>query len=153
MKNIAAELNGIVASHGEALKKISEENSSIPYAPGKWSKKEELGHLIDSAHNNLRRFIVSQTDQEPHIVYAQDEWVKINAYQAQPMSQLIQLWTLLNLQIAQVLSYTSDAAAQRQCNTGKTKPELHSVKWLAEDYLKHMRHHLHHILDLEPVAY
>jgi hypothetical protein len=32
-------------------------------------------------------------------------------------------------------------------------PEPHSISWLAQDYIRHMLHHLHQILQLEPVTY
>ncbi|NBB30802.1 hypothetical protein [Cellulophaga sp. BC115SP] len=36
----------------------SEESLSLKSSSEKWSKKEVLGHLIDSAQNNVRRFVV-----------------------------------------------------------------------------------------------
>ena len=39
------------------LSAISDEAASRKPAPNKWSKKEILGHLIDSAANNHQRFM------------------------------------------------------------------------------------------------
>jgi hypothetical protein len=47
----------------------------------------------------------------------------------------------------------SPDAAERMCDTGKEKQELRSLKWLAEDYIKHLLHHLHHILEMEAMEY
>ena len=155
MKDLANQLNELIGFYAEQLKKIDEAASSaLPQArPGKWSKKEELGHLIDSAHNNLRRFLVSQYETEPNIVYRQDEWVRMNNYQAQPFLQLSRLWLLLNQQIAHVLENMSPEMSKRTCNTGKESVELHSLEWLAFDYLVHLRHHMQHLLELEAVPY
>jgi hypothetical protein len=153
MKSISEELLKTIYIHATALQEMNEASSSPHPAIGKWSKKEELGHLIDSAQNNLRRFIVSQYEHEPHIIYNQDKWISINSYNELPVLQLARLWLLLNQQIAHVLSNISEADAQLKCNTGKGKDEFHTIEWLAEDYLKHVRHHLHHILELEPVPY
>ena len=153
MKAISEQLLETISTHAKALQELDDTSASLQPAPGKWSRKEELGHLIDSAQNNLRRFIVSQYEHEPHIIYNQDEWVRVNNYNALPVLQLARFWLLLNHQIAHVLENISDADAQVKCNTGKGKNELHTLEWLAEDYLRHLRHHLHHILDLEPVAY
>jgi hypothetical protein len=153
MKSTSNELIETISSHAESLQQMDDTAASIYPAPGKWSKKEELGHMIDSAQNNLRRFIVSQHEHEPHIIYQQDKWISANDYNTLPVLQLAMLWMLLNHQIAHVLSNMSETDAQRKCNTGKGKDELHTLEWLASDYLKHMKHHLHHILDLEPFAY
>jgi hypothetical protein len=147
------QLNVIIGTHAEALKNLDDESASIKPASGKWSKKEELGHLVDSAHNNLRRFVVAQHEHEPHIVYDQDEWVRLNNYNSISIVQLSRLWLLMNQQIASVLENMKPEAAMRKCNTGKNVPELHTLEWLAEDYLRHMRHHLHHLLGLELLPY
>jgi hypothetical protein len=36
-------------------------------APGKWSKKQELGHLVDSACNNQQRIVRAQLEKEPSL--------------------------------------------------------------------------------------
>ena len=153
MKNTVIQLRNIIDKYSEKLKQLSEEEFSLKPNPDKWSKKEELGHLIDSAHNNLRRFIVAQYETNPKIVYEQDVWVRVSGYSHQPSLPLIHLWTLLNRQICYVLEKISPETGERMCDTGMEKQELHSLNWLAEDYVKHLLHHLHHILELEAVAY
>ena len=108
------QLEELISVHAVPLRDMDEHKSAIRPAPGKWSKKEELGHLIDSAHNNLRRFIVAQLEDVPHIVYAQDDWVRLNDYNSQPVIQLSRLWLLLNQQIVQVLSRISEQARLRK---------------------------------------
>jgi hypothetical protein len=73
-------------------------------APGKWSKQEILGHLIDSAINNLKRFTEIQFLPQPyHIIsYQQNELVIVNNYQYIPVDHLLQLWQSLNRQIIYV---------------------------------------------------
>jgi len=153
VKENAKQLNDLIGFYAVHLKNIEEEKASAYPAPGKWSKKEELGHLIDSSQNNLRRFLVSQYESQPNIVYRQDEWVKLNGYQSLPFLQLSRLWLLLNQQIAHVLEIMNEEMTQRICDTGKKQPELHTLEWLAADYILHLRHHMNHLLELEPVAY
>ncbi len=153
MKNTVIQLRNIIDKYSEKLRLLTEEEFSLKPNPDKWSKKEELGHLIDSAHNNLRRFIVAQYEANPKIVYEQDTWVRLFDYLHQPAFQLINLWTLLNWQICYVLEKMPSDAGEKMCDTGRQKQELHSLNWLAEDYVKHLLHHLHHILELEAVTY
>ncbi|MDN5213872.1 DinB family protein [Fulvivirgaceae bacterium BMA12] len=111
----------------------------------KWSKKEILGHLIDSANNNLNRFIRGQYLDEPHIVYDQDQWVSIQNYQAMPLENVQQLWKIANLQIVNVLKNMPQKSFEKKCDTGKEQKELHTLSWLANDYLAHLHHHLNQI--------
>lgn len=153
MKTTIQQRRNIIEQYGEKLQHVSEEEFSLKPNPDKWSKKEELGHLIDSAHNNLRRFIVGQYETNPKIVYEQDTWVRVTDYEHQASSELVHLWILLNHQICYVLENMPPEAGERMGDTGKQEQDLHSLNWLAEDYVKHLLHHLHHILELEAVSY
>ena len=149
MKPIADELEKIIDESLPALNDISQEKFSKKENPGKWSKKEILGHLIDSAQNNIRRFIVAQYEDRPKITYNQDKWVTISNYQSYPTNDLIKLWELMNRHICYILRNTSEEMSQRESQT----EAMHSIEWLAADYNKHLLHHLHQVLDLEPVSY
>lgn len=146
MKNTINELSKIVSDFSTAINKISDESLSVKPKPEKWSKKEVLGHLIDSANNNLRRFICAQYEPSPKIVYQQDFWVTINNYQHVKKEDSIQLWRLLNQQICEVLRTLPSENASLQCDTGKDNVQLRSIPWLAEDYVKHLKHHLNQII-------
>jgi len=149
MKNTADDLEKIITTHLLDLAKIGEEEYCLKPAPGKWSKKEILGHLIDSAESNIRRFVVAQYEENPAIKYNQDQWVTIANYQNWDTLDIINLWYLLNKQVCYILRNTPEEMYQRKCMTN----ELRTIEWLASDYVKHLRHHLHVILELEPVAY
>src|SRR4051812_28838658 len=123
MKELAIELGLIIQKYQEQLNAVSEQEFSKPLQPGKWTKKQELGHLIDSAHNNLRRFIVSQYENEPKITYNQEEWVMASNYQNSSSADLISLWALVNKQICEVLLNMLPANENKMCDTGKEEPE------------------------------
>lgn len=149
MKSIAGELETFINQHVTALQTVPEEKMAFKPAPDKWSKKEIMGHLIDSAQNNIRRFVVAQYEDNPAITYKQDKWVVIVNYQQWETINLIRLWYLLNKQVVEILKNTSIETARRTCQT----EELHTIEWLAIDYIKHLRHHIHQVLELEPVPY
>ena len=149
LESIADELDKIIDERLSALQFIPDDKFRHKPSPGKWSKKEILGHLVDSAQSNIRRFVVAQYEEHPRIVYNQDEWVSITNYQQYSLPDLISLWYLLNKHICHLLKNISPEMAQRKIQT----EELHTVQWLAQDYIRHLLHHLHQVLDLEPVVY
>ena len=149
MKQTAQQLESLIDQYKTSLLSIPEDSLTPKPSPTKWSRKEIIGHLIDSAQSNIRRFVVAQYEDTPYIVYNQDRWVSIVNYQEWNTKDLIDLWYLLNRQIVMILKNTSDEVAQRNCQT----QDLHTLEWLAIDYIKHLKHHMHVVLELEPIAY
>jgi len=147
MKNTIQELKEIVSAYTKKISAIPDAEFSAKPLPHKWSKKEVLGHLIDSAQNNLRRFVCSQYESTPpHITYDQDFWVKANGYARASKDDIIELWRLCNDQIGRILEAVPGADYKRTIDTGKEAPQLRTLEWLAEDYVKHMKHHINQII-------
>jgi hypothetical protein len=138
MQKAIAQLLVDIQAVREYISSLSEEELSRRPAPGKWSKKEILGHLADSALNNLNRFIRAQYEDSPHIVYAQDEWVRLQHYQERDSKDILALWESLNRQIAHVLTNMSVENYERLCRS----EAAHTLQWLADDYVRHMEHHM-----------
>src|SRR6478736_8392867 len=116
MKATINELNKIVHEYSLRISTISDQEFSAKPLPNKWSKKEVLGHLIDSAQNNLRRFICGQYENSPpKIAYDQDYWVKANNYQQTDSKEVIALWKLINTRIATVLETMPVQAYTKVC--------------------------------------
>jgi len=147
MKSIVDDLNMTIAGFMEKLRALPESEMRTKPRPEKWSRIEVIGHLIDSAHNNLHRFITGQYEAEPpHIIYEQEFWVKANVYQQAPIETVITLWILMNHRIATVLSQMEEKNYSKQCDTGRGEKSLHTIIWLAADYVKHMKHHLNQVV-------
>lgn len=149
MKLIASDLETIIDRLLPQLKALSKDELLFKPIPSKWSKQEIIGHLIDSAQNNIRRFIITQYEENARIIYNQDKWVAINGYQHWASPNLIELWYLLNKQMCCIWKNTPAEMAQRFCYT----EALHTLEWLAHDYVKHLKHHIHQVLSLNPIAY
>ena len=147
MQIIVRELRELIQEYTTKFNSISEKDFLAKPNPNKWSKIEVVGHLIDSAQNNLRRFVCGQYESTPpNIVYDQDFWVQANNYNSAKKENIIQLWVLLNDRICDILLAMPETNHKKECNTGKDLTQLHTLKWLAEDYVRHMKHHLNQIL-------
>jgi hypothetical protein len=113
-------------------------------APDKWSPKEELGHLLDSAANNHQRIVrVQMEDGLAMPSYEQEKWVRLHTYQQRDWYELVQLWTALNHQLLAAAQAVPDSAWSHTCTIAGSKPL--TLKFVFEDYLDHMLHHLQHI--------
>jgi hypothetical protein len=107
---------------------------------GRWSKKEIIGHLIDSASNNHQRFVRIQTgDGTPPARYAQEDWVRVQRYSDASWRELIDLWRAYNFHLAHVIAHT---APEMLGKTAVVAAGEVSLGYLMEDYLEHLRHHL-----------
>jgi hypothetical protein len=115
-------------------------------APGKWTNKQIIGHLIDSAHINLQRFVRCTYEEGFKLIYFQEEWVIAQHYQGADISELLKLWELVNLQIARVLANYPAERVQIKCDNGRYEPSFNTVTFLAEDYIEHMQHHLKQLI-------
>ena len=109
---------------------------------GGWCAREVVGHLIDSACNNHRRFVVGQSPETTRFDgYEQDAWVSRQRYAEESWRDLVTLWTAYNRHLAHVMASTSEAAASRAA-TGPDGDGSVTVAFLMEDYVRHLRHHL-----------
>ena len=156
MLNYPYTLKVILNKATRSLKLISEAEFSSKTFPKKWSKKETLGHLIDSAVNNLRRFTKAAIQNDYRFErYDQDLWVEFNDYQSQQAKDLIRLWESLNYHIAHVVSQIPDEKLQKMttehnfdeiCMLRVEPKSESSLSYLIWDYLYHMEHHLSQII-------
>jgi len=129
------------------LKQFSSEELSKRSAPGKWSRQEILGHLIDSAINNLKRFTEIQFLPRPYMVisYKQNELVVVNDYQNLPLQHLLDLWQSLNRQIVFVVKSIPSDKLNYPVDPQYENKEMKTLGWIICDYVAHMEHHFRQI--------
>ena len=149
MYTIAQDLEEIINEYLPLLYNIPEINFSFKPSPKVWSKKETIGHLIDSAQNNIRRFVVGQYEKGAEINYDREKWVSFNDYATHDSEDVINLWYLLNKNICKIIRKCPEASLLKEVKTD----ELHTIDWLAKDYINHLLHHLHAVLEMETVDY
>lgn len=124
-----------------------EENLRMPIAEGKWSRKQIIGHLVDSALNNLQRFTEIGYKPQPYIYreYHQSELVRINDYQNMNALELLRLWILLNRQIMRVMA--SQDEERLNLKVQFTDGEISDLRFVMTDYPEHMAHHIKQIIN------
>ena len=124
----------------------NEELVQIP-APGKWSRQQILGHLIDSAINNLKRFTEIPFLPQPYkvISYRQNELVEFNHYKDLPIVHLLELWKGLNQQVIYVVQKLTPLQLEYPVDPQYQDGEIKSLGWLICDYVAHLEHHLRQI--------
>ena len=137
----------LIADAKEKFSSITEEQWTYKPAPGKWSRKEILGHLVDSAANNHLRFVRAQLAQKDFFTsaYEQDYFVVCQHYQETGAEQLIALWYAYNQHLAHVILHIDPAKLDVNCHIGNYPPV--SLLFAVTDYLTHLQHHLAQILD------
>lgn len=145
MQKTIDELKSLIVQSSKKLAGISEAESKKKSAPEKWSKKEILGHLIDSAANNHQRFVRAQLSAELRIPgYEQQVWVSTQRYQNESWENLLQLWKSYNLHLLHIISAIPGSALGHLCIIGEDKPA--TLEFVIKDYARHLKHHLEQIL-------
>jgi hypothetical protein len=139
-----------------SLDAISDEASALRPAPGKWSPREIIGHLVDSASNNHQRFVRAR-DRDDLVFegYAQDDWVAAQRYQEAPWQELVAFWRLYNRHLARLMCATPAADRDRlRARHNLDQRGFHAVPasqpaslgYFMGDYVDHLEHHLRQIL-------
>ncbi len=144
--SISGKIRETISAAKPGLLKIDPEHAAIKKNPSSWSKKEILGHLIDSASNNHQRFIRgAQNIAENFPVYSQDPWVEVQHYNEMDWLNLIELFYQYNFHISRVIDFLPAESLNNLCNIGKENPV--TLEFVIEDYLRHLKHHLVKILE------
>jgi hypothetical protein len=139
-----------------ALLALPDRATAEPVAPGKWSPREIIGHLIDSASNNHRRFVSARwKDDLIFDGYDQDQWVDAQRYREAPWSDLVMLWSQFNRHMARVMAAVPEDVRSKP----QARHNLDRIAWqpipadasatldyFMADYVGHLRHHLKQIL-------
>ena len=144
-RDIASELEHTLEDSRTRLLAITEHDAGLRRAPDAWSKKEILGHLIDSAANNHQRFVRLQNEDGLVLpAYQQNNWVRTQNYAAREWRDLVDFWLAYNRHLVHVLRHADARAAG---HIWKAPSGDATLAFLIEDYLRHLRHHLEQILE------
>jgi hypothetical protein len=145
MNPAADRLARILAATPLRLAGVSDADASQPPAPGHWSKKEILGHLIDSASNNHQRFVRAQLAPSLEIPsYQQEQWVATQSYATESWSDLVDLWLLYNRHLLHIIQTMPEASLPVPCAIGGSAPV--PLSEVISSYVDHIEHHLGQVM-------
>ncbi len=145
MHELLDEFRLTIADGCQQLARISEAESAVKPAPGKWSKKEIIGHLLDSAANNHQRFVrVLLYDDLELPGYEQERWVAAQGYQDTAWAELLLFWKSYNEHLVRLAARLPAESLARTVRIGGGAAV--TLGFLVEDYLRHMQKHLRQIL-------
>ena len=156
MPDIGTELRDAIDRAVPLLLALDDETSLLPRAPGKWSPRQIVGHLIDSACNNHARFVRAQFQEDLVFPgYEQDRWVAVQRYQDAPWTELVGLWAAYNQHLARIMSMAPSTELTRP----RARHSLDLIAWqtvpadrpatlayFMHDYIAHLHHHLRQVL-------
>ena len=126
---------------------LDEAKASHKSKPDKWSRKEILGHLIDSAANNHQRFVRAQYLKAVDLPnYEQVDWVNMQKYDQRTWKELLLFWKSYNLHLAHIIYRMPVECLQVPCVLGSNEPT--TIGCIMADYLGHIQHHLRQIEEI-----
>jgi hypothetical protein len=144
MKELSEKLLAVVEAAEPRLRAVSEEESVHPILAGGWSRKQVIGHLIDSASNNHQRFVRAALQTSLDFPgYDQSGSVRVQEIQDADWQLLVALWAAYNRYLAYVIARLPASKLKTVCHIGSDEPV--TLEFLATDYLTHLRHHLNQL--------
>ena len=146
MKDIVNDIRSTIEQASGSLIRMKPDEISSKDQPDQWSKKEILGHLIDSAANNHQRFVRASCNTAASFpTYDQNDWVRIQQYNKSEWARLVELWCAYNRHLSDVIERIPEDAMSSPCNIGKEEPV--TLEFVVKDYLRHLRHHVNQLLE------
>jgi hypothetical protein len=141
MTELSEKLLSLVETGEPRLRQISETESIQPILAGGWSRKQIIGHLIDSASNNHQRFVrAALQDSLDFPGYDQGGCVRVQAVQDADWQLLVKLWAAYNRYLAHVIACLPASKLETACRIGSSAAV--TLGFLATDYVTHLNHHL-----------
>jgi hypothetical protein len=133
----------------ELLDEVPADLANVAWREGGWTRKQILGHLLDSATNNRQRFVRAAIDGSyAGPSYDQDAWLAAHGYAHLSWKTLVEWWKVENDILMGVVERIPEERMKALCTVGTDAPV--TLRYLIENYT---RHHFHHFEQLNaPLA-
>ena len=143
--NLPERFRAEIARAGERLDAITEPEAHQAYRTGSWTRKQVLGHLLDSAVNNHVRFVLaSLQDEYSGPTYEQEAWMARSGWGELPWQDLLRYWRTYNEVLTRIVSRIPPEKYGVRCVLAGYPREF-TLQTLIEDYLDHMTQHVDQI--------
>jgi hypothetical protein len=137
---LSARLEGVVTAAMVWLSALSDAKASAPESAGKWNAKQVIGHLTDSAVNNLGRIVRIQIASGMTLPgYEQEEWVTLQHYAEREWPKVLEVWAALNGHVAWTVAHVDKVKLGDKAEVAGSELTL---GFLIEDYIAHIEHHM-----------
>lgn len=126
------------------LYEVPAQLADIPWRAGGWTRKQIIGHMMDSAANNRQRFVRAAIEgRYAGPKYAQEAWVAAHGYTEQGWETLLGWWSTQHEILASVVEQICAERLEVSCVIGEDAPV--TLRFLIEDYIAHQQWHLNQI--------
>jgi len=145
MKDVYLELNSIINDFYNKYKGLDNEIASKRPGTDRWTLKEIVGHLIDSASNNHQRFVRLQIANElifPGYGKDNSKWLEIEKYNELNFSDIVLLWKQYNVLIGNIIKEVDESKLGNYWK--KPDGDKIALKDLMIDYVRHIKEHVKH---------
>jgi hypothetical protein len=145
MTEIAQQFRSDLDDVHRTLVSVPEALADVPWRESGWTRKQIVGHLLDSATNNRQRFVRAASDgsyEGPR--YVQDAWVAAHGYAEQTWETLLGWWEAEHEILMAIVDRIPEEQLEARCVLGGEAPV--TLRFLIEDYVSHQRWHLKQLL-------
>jgi hypothetical protein len=122
------------------FKQIPKNKANTPYAEGKWTYKEVLGHILDTEKiMYFRALCIARNEKQALPGFDQDEYVNAIDFNEVPMADFLEDFELIRRSISYFVKHLQEGAISRK---GMVNGNLTSVRALLFIIAGHFEHHL-----------
>jgi hypothetical protein len=146
MKTIAVQLNQLARDFAGRHRQLPEEITLVKLEESKWTLKEIIGHLIDSASNNHQRITRLQLTEELHFpAYENEKWLVAEKWNRFGWQKMLNLFEHYNVFIAHLIEHANpDCLKNRWFGRDRSGERIFTLEEMMTDYLRHFKEHLEH---------
>lgn len=138
--DLLATLEAQVGEYFQTLNPITEAKAGFAYAPGKWTIKELLGHVVDAERVfSYRAMRIARGDETPLPGFDENAWVPLSGANDRTLADLLgEFRAVRGATLALLRHLPADSVTRRGVASGKEV----SVRALAWVIAGHASHHL-----------
>lgn len=123
------------------LTPLTEEQASQPYAPGKWSIKQVVGHLIDTERVFVYRALcISRGDATPLPGFDQDDYVDAANFDDRPLPDLLDEWQAVRAASVPFFRRLTPGMMERLGTVNNFTVSVRAFAYLVAGHELHHRH-------------